>query len=386
MIPSLSPRDGRGLARLTWCLALALAIPPSLAGAEGPVAELSPAKAEAVEAAVTVAMARLGIPGVSVAIASGGTLRFAAGYGQADVENGVPAKAVTAYRLASVSKPMTAVAVLKLAEVGRLDLDAPIQRYVPSFPEKPFPVTARQLLGHLGGIRHYRDDEPTNTKPYSGIESGLAFFKDDALVAEPGTRFSYSTYGYNLLGAAIEGASGTPYLDYLREAIFARAGMTAIRIDEARPLIPNRAQGYTRTKGGELFNSALADVSYKVPGGGLIATAADVARFGAALGAGALLNRDSLAAMLTPQREKGGRLTSYGLGLEIGPGGKRREAWHTGGQERVSTVVFLLPEEGVGVAILANLEGVGRELVTLARRLADVTESPEAAPPAALKR
>jgi len=357
-------------------LSLGLVLSCALARAEAP-GEFSAARAEAVEAAVTAAMARLGIPGVSVAIASGGTLRFAAGYGQSDVENGVPAKAVTVYRLASVSKPITAAAVLKLAEDGKLDLDAPIQRYVPAFPEKAFPVTARQLLGHLGGIRHYRDDEPPNAKAYSGIESGLSFFKDDALIVEPGTKYSYSTYGYNLLGAAIEGAAKKPYLDYLREAVFARAGMTAIRADEVRPLIANRAQGYTRTKGGDLFNSGLADVSYKVPGGGLIATASDVARFGAALGTGALLNRESLAAMLTSQREKSGRATSYGLGLEIGAGGKRREAWHTGGQERVSTLLFLLPDEGLGIAVLTNLEGVGHDLVVLARRLADVATAPE---------
>lgn len=367
-------RPGRSRA-----LALALVLLPLAARADVPVADLPAAKSEAIEAAVTAAMARLGIPGVSVAIASAGTPVFAEGYGLADVENGVPARAATVYRLASVSKPMTAVAVLKLAEEGKLDLDAPIQRYVPSFPEKAFPVTARQLLGHLGGVRHYRDDEPTNTKPYSGVESGLSFFKEDALVAEPGTRYVYSTYGYNLLGAVVEGASGRPYLDFLRETVFARAGMTAIRADEVRPLIPNRAQGYVRTKAGDLQNSALADVSYKVPGGGLIATAADVARFGSALVGGALLSRESLTAMLTSQHEKGGRSTSYGLGLDVSATGKRREAWHTGGQERVSTVVFLLPDEGASVAILTNLEGVGRDLVTLARRLAEVAVSP--APP-----
>ena len=358
-------------------MGIALTLSPSLASAEAPGGALSAAKAEAIEAAVTTTMARLSIPGASVAIASGSTLRFAAGYGLSDVENGVPAKAVTAYRLASVSKPITAVAVLKLVEEGKLDLDAPIQRYVPSFPEKAFPVTARQLLGHLGGIRHYRDDEPANTKPSSGVENGLSFFREDALVAEPGTRYVYSTYGYNLLGAAVEGASGRPYLDYVREAVFNRAGMTAIRTDEVRPLIPNRAQGYVRTKAGELQNSGLADVSYKVPGGGLIATASDVARFAAALAGGSLLSHDGLAAMLTSQRERSGRSTSYGLGLDVATTGKRREAWHTGGQERVSTVVFLLPDEGVGVAVLTNLEGVGRELVTLARRLAEIAGAPD---------
>jgi len=127
-------------------------------------------------------------------------------------------------------------------------------------------------------------------------------------------------------------------------------------------------------------NSALADVSYKVPGGGLIATAADVARFGSALVGGALLSRESLAAMLTPQHEKGGRSTSYGLGLGVSATGRRREAWHMGGKDRVSTVVFLLPDDGVSVAVLTNLEGVGRDLVTLARRLTEVASSPAPAP------
>jgi serine beta-lactamase-like protein LACTB, mitochondrial len=285
---------------LGWALGTALALLPLPVRAEGPVAELPQVKAEAVEAAVTATMSRAGIPGASVAIAVGGGLRFAAGYGLSDAENGVPAKASTMYRLASVSKPITAAAVLKLVEEGRLDLDAPIQRYVPTFPEKAWPVTARLLLGHLGGVRHYRDDEPTNTRPYSSVASGLALFKDDPLVGEPGLHYVYSTYGYNLLGAAIEGASNRSYLEYLREAVFTRAGMSSIRVDEVGPIIPNRAQGYTRTSEGVLLNADLADVSYKVPGGGFIATAPDVARFGAALIGGALLKPASLQAMLTP--------------------------------------------------------------------------------------
>jgi CubicO group peptidase (beta-lactamase class C family) len=352
------------------------------ASAEGPAADLPEPKAEAVETAITATMARLGIPGLSVAIVSQGALRFANGYGLADVENDVPAKAATVYRLASVSKPITAVAVLQLAEKGALDLDVPIQRYVPTFPEKPWPVTARQLLGHLGGVRHYRDDEPANTRPYGGVLDGLAFFKDDPLAAEPGTRFVYSTYGYNLLGAAVEGASGQPFFTYLHDHVLGPAGMTSTRPDEVGPIIMNRAPGYRRAASGELRNSALADVSYKVPGGGLCATAPDVARFGLALESGVLLAKETLDRMLTSQRTRSGRVTGYGLGVDISSPGKRREAWHSGGQEQVSTALFLLPEAGVSVAVLSNLEGVGGELVALSRRIADVV----AAEPVAAKR
>jgi CubicO group peptidase (beta-lactamase class C family) len=358
------------------------------ARAEAPVAELTRAKVEAIEAAVTADMTRLAIPGMSVAVAGQGTLRFTNGYGLADVENNVPAKASTIYRLASVSKPITAAAVLQLAEKGLLELDAPIQRYVPAYPEKQWPITARALLGHLGGVRHYRDDEPTNTRPCPSVLEGLSFFKEDPLVQEPGTKFLYSTYGYNLLGAAVEGASGRPYLDYLRENVFAPASMASTRVDEVAAIIPNRAQGYTRAGGG-IRNADLADVSYKVPGGGLCSTAADVARFGLALAGGSLLKRETLAQMLAPQRTRDGRATGYGLGLNVAAvvPGKRREAWHTGGQERVSTVIFLVPDDGLSVAVLCNLEGVGSDLVALSRRIVSIVVSAEATPgPGATRR
>ena len=103
---------------------------------------------------------------------------------------------------------MTAVAVLKLYEQGRLDLDAPVWRYCADFPEKPWPVTARELLCHQGGIRHYRPDEPTLTRRFASFAESLALFRDDPLLHEPGTAVQYSTYGYNLLGCAAAGAAG----------------------------------------------------------------------------------------------------------------------------------------------------------------------------------
>jgi CubicO group peptidase (beta-lactamase class C family) len=142
------------------------------------------------------------MPGFSVAVMKDDFV-WSRGFGFADLENHVPATAESSYRLASVTKPMTAVAVLKLAEEGRIDLDAEVQKYVPSFPRKQWPVTVRQLLAHLGGISHYRDlaAESHFREPKNTAES-LAVFRDFDLVAEPGTRFSYSSYGYVLLGAA----------------------------------------------------------------------------------------------------------------------------------------------------------------------------------------
>ena len=330
------------------------------------------APADPIRDAVLGEMSRLGIPGLTVSVAAGGAVVYEAAFGFADVENGVRARPETVYRLASVSKPMTAVAVLRLTEQGRLDLDAPVWRYCPDFPEKPWPLTARQLLCHQGGIRHYREDEPTLARRFESFAEALSLFRDDPLVREPGTGASYSTYGYNLLGCAAAGAARTSFLALLGEAVFGPAGMTATGADDVREITAHRAQGYVRDKDGRLRNSALADMSYKVPGGGLSGTAADAARFGSALLSGRLLSEATLAQMLTRQKTKDGRLTGYGLGLTLGQRDGRPEAWHTGGQERVSTAVYLsldtsVRDRGRAVAILSNLEGVQPDLLALAR-------------------
>jgi CubicO group peptidase (beta-lactamase class C family) len=331
--------------------------------------------------AVLAEMSRLGIPGLTLAVAEGGVLVHEEAFGFADVENSVRTRPETVYRLASVSKPMTAVAVLRLAERGLLDLDAPVSRYCPDFPEKPWPVTARQLLCHQGGVRHYQPGEPTLTRRFESFAEALSLFRDDPLVHEPGTGVRYSTYGYNLLGCAAAGAARTSFLSLLAETVFDPAGMTTTGADDVREITPHRAQGYVRDAQGRLRNSALADMSYKVPGGGLSGSAADVARFGSALLSGRLLSRDTLARMLTRQATRDGRVTGYGLGLTLGERDGRPEAWHTGGQERVSNVLYLSPDAGVAgggrsVAILANLERVQPDMLALARAHASVTRKP----------
>jgi CubicO group peptidase (beta-lactamase class C family) len=139
-----------------------------------------------------------------------------------------------------------------------------------------------------------------------------------------------------------------------------------------RELIPNRAQGYVRDGSGQLLNSALADMSYKVPGGGLCGTAPDVARFGAALLSGRLVTHETLQRMLTRQKTRDGRTTGYGLGFAVGTRGGQREAWHQGGQERVSTVLYVRPDGDLAVALLANLEKLQPQVLDLARRVADL--------------
>jgi len=311
-----------------------------------------------IERALGEELAARRIPGLSVAVGAAGELRWSAGLGMADLENLVPARAGTVYRTGSIAKPITAVAVLQLAERGKLDLDAPVQEYVPEFPTKPWPVTARLLLGHLAGIRHYRAREFLSVEHYFNLRDPLKVFMDDPLMAEPGTKFVYSTYGYSLLGAIVEAAAGMPFTRYLEEHIFRPAGMVSTRADDVFAIIPNRARGYQLLNDGRLHNATLVDTSNKIPGGGLVATAEDLVRLGLALQRGTLLGKASRDAMFTPQRLKDGRSTGYGLGWYITRAEGRARYHHGGAQSGASTFLALYPQRHVVLAWMMNLEGV----------------------------
>ncbi len=334
---------------------------------------LPPAKVEAVETLLRAEVGRLGIPGLTAVVATGGAIRWEGAYGHADIENQVPARPLTVYRLASISKTMTAVAVLQLVEQKKLDLSAPIQKYVPAFPPKTFPVTAQLLLSHQGGIRGYEGEEWISTRHYPSVSAALDIIKEDPLAYEPGTRFLYSTHGYTLLGAAVEGASGESFLEYLARHVFEPAQMETARSDDVFAIIPNRAQGYER-KDGTLRNSSLTDTSSKIPGGGLCGTAEDVARFGIALTEGALLSRPSVNAMLAPQHTRDRTASGHGLGLFVARYRGLREAWHTGAQQRVSNVLYLRPDQRLVIVLMSNLEGQAPALVDVARKLADLVQ------------
>jgi serine beta-lactamase-like protein LACTB len=348
----------------SWLSPLLLA---SLAWAQEP--EWAPAAVTAIEAQI----ARAAIPGLSCVVGVGDRLVFRRGFGFADLENDVAATAATVYRLASISKPITAVAVMQLAEAGQLDLDADVATLVPEWPAKQWPVTTRQLLAHLGGVRHYLK-EPESTHHYATQTAALPRFASDALLHEPGTKYHYSTYGYNLAAAVVEARAGKPFAAVVAERIAGPSQAPTLQDDDVRRLIRGRAQGYVR-RDGVLANSELMDGSYKLGGGGLCASAEDLVRFGQALLVGKLVKPATLAAMWTPQQTRDGKSIVYGLGFRVGTVNGRPAVWHSGAQSRVSTMFLVVPEPRVVVAVLCNLERVG--LQPLAERLAEL-----AAPPA----
>ncbi len=376
-------RRRRPLASLALIWLLLAAVPLR---AQTPAA-VPPDQLQQIETVIKQVMARDNVPGLSVALVTDGQVRWANGYGLADVENNVPAKAGTVYRLASLSKPITATAAMQLFERGKLDLDAPVQKYCPAFPQKQWPVTARQLLGHLGGVRHYHanGDDTEITRHYTSVVAALDVFKDDPLLHEPGTKYLYSSYGFTLLGCVIEGASGLKYADYVRANIFQPASMEQMRVDDLFTIIPNRAQGYQKSASGELRNSGLLDTSYKIPAGGLAATVEDLARFAVALQKGALVKPETLTLMWTRQKTRDGKETSYGLGWGVAAQQGRQIIAHSGAQQRVSTLLYMIPERHYAVVVMANLEDAAASLSEIARDLTAIVFGEKYEPPVAPK-
>jgi CubicO group peptidase (beta-lactamase class C family) len=357
--------------------------------AAAPLARQAPAlPAAKIDAVVAAEQARQKIPGLSVAVAVGNRLVYSRGFGVADLEHGVPVKPSTAFRTASIAKSLTAAAAMALVEAGRLDLDAPVRTYCPAWPETHPPVTTRQLLGHLGGVRHYtKRGESTGKAHYFTLEDSLDLFKSDPLLHPPGSRYAYSTYGFSVVGCAIEGASGRTYEAFVRERVFGPAGMERTRLDRVYEIVPDRARGYqvltqealdtlppsmrAVAKAGAVYNADLHDTSMKVPGGGLLSTAEDLVRFGIALNTGTILKKDTIERMWTEQRTADGTGTGYGLGFGVQPpqDGVRRVS-HSGNQAGAASFLVLLPEVGVAYAIMTNLEDA--ELGPISRGIANV--------------
>ena len=309
-------------------------------------------------------MEECGIPGLSIAVYKDDFL-WTRGFGHADPENMVPATAETTYSIASVTKTMTAVAIVKLAEEGKLKLDDEIQKYVPYFPVKEHPITIRQLLGHLSGIPHYTINKKGNLGPelvghysiHHSTEEAIAIFAELDLVAEPGSEFHYSSYGYNLLGAAIERASGMSYAEYLTREVWLPMVMRDTRINNPDDLIPHRARGYDRIDG-ELRNAEFRDPSTCFASGGAHSTARDMVLFAKGLDEGLVLSRQAQQQMYDSMVTSSGEVTDAGMGWATFCYGGYWYVHHPGGHEGFSAVLLRFPWENFAVGIACNLQEV----------------------------
>ncbi len=312
-------------------------------------------------------------PGLAISVGLEGNLAWSTGLGVADLEQNVPVDpAQTRFRIGSVIKPMTAYAIALLVDQGALDLDAPVQAYVPSFPQKQAPITTRTLLAHLAGIRHYEGEEFLLRERFDTVEAGLEIFQDDPLVHAPGTAYLYSSYGYNLLGAVIEGASGEDYLGYMQSQVLAPLGMNDTVPDHLAPVIAGRGRYYIRNEG-QYRNAPEVDNSYKWASGGYIGTSDDLVRFGLAMLQHQGISARTQQTFWTEQRTSANEPTGYGLGWRIQTDEDGR-LWigHTGGSVGGTTSFWVQPETGLVLAAISNLSGFdfGTLLVDLSKLFA----------------
>ncbi|WP_163785519.1 serine hydrolase domain-containing protein [Myxococcus vastator] len=361
---------------------LGLAGPVSLAAPRAalePVCEAVSADAEqspgafskevrgALDAVVRAELSRGPVAGLSVGVTRGAE-RWVCAYGYRDVGRKLPATPRTTYRMASVTKSFTAVAVLQLVEQGKLSLDADISTLVPNYPARQWPVTVRDLLGHVSGVPTYDGVASTrNTKAVS-TEAAIAVFAGKPLAFEPRTRYLYTTWGYNLLGAAVETASGQSYRDYLREHIFKPAGMPNADLDITATRDAHQAKGY-RIQGTALKPSRFLDVSSRFAGGGTRATVGDMLGFGRAVLAHTLVSRETMGRMQTSMATTDGRLTDYGMGFATYPLRGHYVVAHAGGQNETTTLLMMLPAEDTVIALASNVEGEARRMRRLSIRL-----------------
>jgi CubicO group peptidase (beta-lactamase class C family) len=329
------------------------------------------------------------IPALSVAVMRGDVILWTEAFGSADVELAVPAGAAHRFRLASVSKIVTATAGAQLAARQVIDLDAPIGRTLPDLPEQHRATTLRQLFTHRGGIRHYtaKDDAPDAPGPidrrlYKSNEGVLAVFIDDPLVAKPGERVSYSTFGYTLASIVMETAAKVPFLEIIQREIAAPLGLSSLGPDDPIRLVTNRVRGYHPAAAiknmvpafeGDWGNIPSNNPAYKWAGGGLLATPLDLARFGAAHLAAGKLSPSALTTLFTVYTERTDHSPPLGLGWRIDHDSAGRLRWHhAGGQDGARASLVVYPQEKLSIALATNITGTPGDVNGPSEKLANI--------------
>lgn len=318
-------------------------------------------------------------PGLSVAIAADGKLVWSQSCGFADLARRLPVTRTTQFRIGSASKPLTATLAARLDQEGRLDVDADVREYIPAFPRGRPPQTLRQLGGHLGGVRHYEGGEAVNTTHYESVAASLRVFIDDPLVAAPGANFHYSSYGFNLLGAAAAASSGRGFGQALADHVLKPLRMTSTTT-AAGPKGGTRF--YEVTNARRAVAAPRVDLSDRYPSGGMLSTAEDLVRLGAGVTDASFLAPGAQALLFTTQRTNAGEATAYGFGFEVGKSPVGPVAGHTGNVVGGTAFLLIHPRTRVVVAMTTN---VGFVTAPSPPDLRGVPEPPQLAMPFILR-
>ena len=320
--------------------------------------------AEQARQRVRVSLAEQNLPGFSVAVGIGGEIVWAEGFGFADLENRTPVKPDTRFRIGTASTALTSAAVGLLLEKGRLKLDDEIQTYVPEFPKKQWPVTLRQLMGHLSGVRNDGGDEgPLMEARCKRPVDALQYFAGKPLLSEPGTKYHYSSYGWILMSAAVEAAAGEPFMTFMEKQVFEPLGMSETKADSVDTPAAGRASSYfPRFAADPKYGlDPMREIDYSCYAGSsaFVSTASDLVRFAMAVNGGKLLQPATVQLLQTSQHLPSGEETGYGLGWDLESvefaGAQTTTIGHDGeslGGMVASFVTF--PKHGIVVAVLSN--------------------------------
>jgi serine beta-lactamase-like protein LACTB, mitochondrial len=325
------------------------------------------------------------VPSLSLAIGIDGELAYALTRGFADIENAIPANVSHRYRIGSVSKSLTALALARLYDAKQIELDAPITNYLPDLPRYYQKVSAQMLGNHTAGVRHYGFDmgrwpphEFFIDQAFEDVEQSLSLFVDDELLFEPGVDFQYSSYGYNLLSAVMEKSAGTDYLKLMAEAVFTPLDMQMTGI-EGDSHSSHDVKYYI--SGESQYGQAYpVDLSMKWASGGFMSTPSDLVKAGNVLLGGSYLSPQSKALILLPVEANvnGQDPMGYALGWEVNQSsdilkGRTVEViFHSGGSVGGKSYLMVIPEYKITIALQSNTSGSrdGPYLQALAHEIA----------------
>lgn len=296
-----------------------------------------------------------GPPSISLAVAVGGEIVLAEAVGIADLETGRLATPTTPYRTYSISKGITAVAVMQAVERGELDLDEDIRDFLPAFPEKRWTVRLIHLLTHTSGVRHYKENagEISSTIEYPTLSDSLAVFAADPLGFEPGTAYRYTSFGFNMLTGALERVTGDSFGEVLAERVFGPAGMVHSSLADAKREIPGIATAYWAPRMGRHRRiDELPNVSGKYGSSGVVSTPSDLVRLFLALDDCKLMSAETSARMIevTDPEVADGQALGWNAVVENG----RRVVYRTGAGTGYTGIVEYFPDHGVAGAVLIN--------------------------------
>ena len=310
------------------------------------------------------------LPSVSAGLMEKDKIVWTAYVGSIDLENNIPATKNSLYRVASISKSITAVAVMQLVEQGKIKLDSSARYYLPYLPHKKWHFTVRQLLSHTSGIRSYKNEEEFNSKvTFKSVRDAVLYIGKDSLEYQPGTKYLYSTLAYNLLAGIIEQVSGISYETYLQKNIFDPLKMTSTKLDFYNKIIPNRAKGYQKNSLREFENSPIADLTIKLPGGGVLSTVEDLLKFSNGLLQNKLIKKQTLDSMLTETTLLNGTKIQYGLGLNFGFDKYGKKFYgHSGGGTGFISQFLCYPDLNLASVYLINCRD--RNLINIAEETA----------------